>query len=91
MISDGYENSPAGRVHEVMYQITNMGIDTPVYHINPTASAEAGGVRSLSDLVRTVSIGRPADLPTAMLGSLINTAVIKALEQLLPPVLEDIA
>ncbi len=50
VISDGYENAPAGRFHEVLSKARELGLTTPVVQLNPVASADAitSGVRRLS-------------------------------------------
>jgi hypothetical protein len=50
VLSDGYENSPAGRFHEVLAKARELGITTPVVQLNPVASADSitSGVRRLS-------------------------------------------
>ncbi len=49
IISDGYENSPAGRVDEVIAAVQNkLHWRVAFYHINPVAAQEAAGVRQLS-------------------------------------------
>jgi len=39
IISDGYENSPEGRLAEVLKMVRKIGNDTPVYHINPVVAS----------------------------------------------------
>ena len=84
IISDGYENSPTGRVAEVMGQVRDMGITTPVYHINPVTAAEVGGTRALAPQVVPLAVSAPNALSTALLGGLLHTDVVAALEMLLP-------
>ncbi len=47
VLSDGYENRPAGRFSEVVAAVRGMGIATPIYHLNPVFAAESKGVRQL--------------------------------------------
>lgn len=48
LISDGYENAPAGRVAEVMALVRQAGITTPVYQLNPVFAGESFGARELA-------------------------------------------
>lgn len=91
LISDGYENAPAGRVAEVLSQARNMGIQTGIYHLNPVP--DDGGVRTFdgtrrSDIAWAVGIGKPEALPTVMLEGLLRTDVVAALELMIPKALE---
>ncbi len=50
ILSDGYENAPAGRVDEVIrIAQTQLQLSTSFYHINPVPAQEAQGVRQLSE------------------------------------------
>lgn len=59
IISDGYENTPAGMTNEVI-QAYKSKIDkenkTFIVHINPVFAAESKDVRKLSELIYTVGI-----------------------------------
>ena len=48
VISDGYENSPAGRFGDVLGAARDIGVVTPVYQMNPVFAVESGGMRSLA-------------------------------------------
>lgn len=48
ILSDGYENAPAGRVAEVMTALRDMGQMIPVYQLSPVLAAETFGSRALS-------------------------------------------
>src|SRR5262249_44275506 len=70
VVSDGYENRPAGRLAEVVSELRRMGDATPVYHLNPVFAAEVQGVRELvPGLVPTLPVSRPEALGIAMLRS----------------------
>lgn len=90
IISDGYENAPAGRIAEVMGQVRKMGITIPVYHINPTMASEASGVRKLSNDIRVMPISNPSSLSSAFMDNLLHTDVVAALEMLIPRVLPQL-
>lgn len=72
VISDGYENRPAGRFAEVVSALRAMGITTPIYHLNPVFAAESVGVRELAPgLVPTLPASRPEALGLSMLRGLL--------------------
>lgn len=67
VISDGYENSPAGRFSEVVEVIRNMGINIPIYQISPVAQANSkDGVKKLCQIVPAVAITELKALPTSL-------------------------
>ena len=51
VLTDGYENAPAGRFAEVIRAVRRMGVETPIHQFSPVFAAETRGVRSLSDAV----------------------------------------
>lgn len=76
VLSDGYENAPAGRFQDVLLAARGIGIDTPVFHMNPVFAAEGGAVRQLCDEVEgalTMPVRTPAALATTMLRGLLET------------------
>lgn len=75
IISDGYENAPAGRLAEVIRGARKIGINIPIYHFNPVMSAEAGGVRVLSEEASTMPISSPDSLGMGMVKALIEADV----------------
>jgi hypothetical protein len=60
VLSDGYENRPAGRFAEVVSALRAMKIETPIFHLNPVFAAESKGVRSLG--VATMPAASPEAL-----------------------------
>jgi hypothetical protein len=73
IISDGYENAPAGRTGDVLRLAREYGNDTPIIHFNPVFAAETGAVRSLCDGVDKV-VTMPVKSP-----ELIGTTVVRGL------------
>ena len=75
IISDGYENAPAGRVSDTIERIRSMGIETPIIQMSPVAAAEAkdDGLRQLSDEVKTIPVSNPQAMGTNMLRTLVVT------------------
>ena len=47
VLTDGYENAPAGRFAEVVRAVRQMGVETPIHQFSPVFAAEARGIRSL--------------------------------------------
>lgn len=83
VLSDGYENAPAGRFAEVMEQVREIGVDTPVYHLNPVFAAERTGVRELAaGLVPTMPVKSPTGLGTTMLRGLIEAEPVRGINSL---------
>jgi hypothetical protein len=73
VISDGYENRPAGRFAEVVSALRAMGNTTPIFHLNPVFAAESVGVRELCPgLVPTLPATRPEALGISMLRGLLE-------------------
>lgn len=75
IISDGYENAPAGRLAEVIRGARKIGINIPIFHFNPVMSAEGGGVRVLSEEANTMPVSSPAALGMGMVKALIEADV----------------
>jgi hypothetical protein len=73
IISDGYENAPAGRTGDALRLAREYGNDTPIIHFNPVFAAETGAVRSLCDGVEKV-VTMPVKSP-----ELIGTTVVRGL------------
>ena len=83
IVSDGYENAPAGRVDEVMRLLEKIGCNTPVYHINPVAAAEsAGNLRTLSERIPAIPAGSPDKLGLTMVRALIEVDLKRGLNAL---------
>ncbi len=59
VLTDGYENAPAGRVDEILRQVRALGIKTPVYQVTSVTGAEAAGVRRLSAEAAPMPVSRP--------------------------------
>jgi hypothetical protein len=82
IVSDGYDNAPEGRLHEVMEVLRNAGNTVPVHQFAPVPSAEAKGVRPLSNLISYSAINNPESTFTSMLKNAIMTNVIQGIETL---------
>jgi len=85
VISDGYENAPAGRFAEVMHHVREIGIDTPVYHLNPVFAAESKGARELApnDGVPTMPVQQPGQLTATFIRGMIEAEPVNGINALL--------
>lgn len=74
ILSDGYENAPAGRLAEVLSLVRKIGNHTPVYHINPVVAAESKkAVKQLADDIPVLTVSRPEQLGLIMMRSMLDT------------------
>ena len=69
VLSDGYENAPAGRSAEVIHVARGLGVDTPIVQVSPVFAAEAAGLREISELVPAMPMSSPEGIALAMLKS----------------------
>lgn len=83
VLSDGYENSPSGRFAEVVSVLREMGIDTPIYHLNPVYAAETGNIRTLHDTVPSMPVKRPDALGVSFLRGMIEADPVRGINALL--------
>ncbi len=83
VLTDGYENSPAGRFNEVMHLVRKMGIETPVFQLNPVTASEAEGSRRLSDLVQVMPIQKMEALNIGLLKAIFEVDLEKGFSILL--------
>ena len=84
VLSDGYENCPAGRFAETLAIVRDMGIETPVYHFSPVYAAETVGVRELAPgEVPTLPVRDPAGLGTSFLRGLIENEPVRGINVLI--------
>jgi hypothetical protein len=92
VISDGYENRPAGRFAEVVAELRRMGDATPIYHLCPVFAAEAQGVRELCPgLVPTLPVSRPESIGIGMLRSILEADPLRGIAALIRLALPTIA
>lgn len=83
VITDGYENSPAGRVDEVLRAARAMGVRTPVYQVTPVLGAEAAGVRRLSNELSPLPVSRPEAVGLGMIRAALSQNVEAGIRGLL--------
>ncbi len=92
VLSDGYENAPAGRFAEVMRAVRKMGVTTPVHQISPVSAAEARGIRSLSDAVPGLPVSKPEAIGLGLLKALFEADLdrgVAALMGMVRPAIEN--
>lgn len=79
VLSDGYENAPAGRFADVVHSIRKMGINTPIHQFSPVFAAECRGVRSLCDLVPGLPVSKPDAIGLSVLKVQLETNLERGL------------
>ena len=82
VITDGYENAPAGRFSQTMAAIARMGFDTPVIQMSPVVASESKGVRSLSPAVSAMPVSRTDALGLGLVKVLLATDLNRGLQAL---------
>ncbi len=84
VISDGYDNAPAGRFAETVQAIRKVGVNTPIYHLNPVAAAEVASVRQLAPgLIPTLPVQNAKAFGTTMLRQALEQDPLNGLKALL--------
>jgi hypothetical protein len=83
VLSDGYENAPAGRFGETVAAVRRMGIQTPIHQFTPVFAAESQGVRALSDAVQAVPVSKPEAIGLGLLTALMESDVDRGVAALL--------
>lgn len=71
IISDGYENTPSGRVDELLALLRDKGFNIPIYHINPVVSSKEE-VRSFVG-IPVIPIAIPENLGAACTTVMLQT------------------
>ena len=75
VITDGYENAPAGRFHQTVEAVRRIGIQTPIHQLSPVFAAESHGVRALSDSITALPVSKPEGISLGLLKALIESDV----------------
>ena len=84
VLTDGYENAPAGRFDETLDAVRELGIDTPVYQISPLFGAEANGLRALAPAgALALPIAAPESFGLAYVRGLVENDPKKGIRALL--------
>lgn len=90
VITDGYENAPAGRTHEVIDAVRKLGIETPVYQFNPVMAKEAVGIRKVSDHVSALPMSKPEGIGMSLIRAAIEQDIDRGLQALVDAILPRI-
>lgn len=83
VLTDGYENAPAGRFAEVVRAVRRMGVETPIHQFSPVFAAEARGVRSLCETVPGLPVNKPDAIGLGLLKVLFEADVDRGAAALL--------
>ncbi len=83
VLTDGYENAPAGRFAEVVRAVRRMGVETPIHQFSPVFAAEARGIRSLCEAVPGLPVSKPEAIGLGLLKVLFEADVDRGAAALL--------
>ena len=83
VLTDGYENAPAGRFAEVVRAVRRMGVETPIHQFSPVFAAEARGIRSLCEEVPGLPVSKPDGIGLGLLKALFEANVERGVAALL--------
>lgn len=83
VLTDGYENAPAGRFAEVVRAVRRLGVQTPIHQLSPVFAAEARGIRSLCDAVPGLPVSKPEAIGLGLLKALFEADVDRGAAALL--------
>lgn len=86
IISDGYENAPAGRLAEAVARVRQMGNDTPIYQLSPVMAAETYGTRNLANDVPVLPINQNINIGMGMIKLMLEQDFIRGLAALIETV-----
>ncbi|KKN90036.1 hypothetical protein LCGC14_0231490 [marine sediment metagenome] len=89
VITDGYENAPAGRFGDTLERVRDMGIDTPVIQVSPVTGAESEGIRVLGGVSAAIPVVSPEALVSSALKLFINTDIKKAITMILTSTIKE--
>lgn len=91
VLSDGYENSPAGRTAEVLKALRKLGYDAPVFQLSSVFAAETGALRELAPgLMGTLPVSNPERLGVTMFKAMLKADSLRALQLFVNQALENI-
>lgn len=83
IISDGYENAPAGRLAEAVARVRQMGNDTPIYQVSPVMAAETYGTRNLANDVPVLPVNQNINIGMGMIKLMLEQDFIRGLAALI--------
>jgi len=79
IITDGYENQPAGRLSEVVTALRTIGVSIPIMQFSPVFGAESQGVRRLDNTVQAIPFQKAEAMGPGMVKGLIETNPVEGL------------
>jgi hypothetical protein len=82
VLTDGYENAPAGRFAEVVAAVRRMGVKTPIHQFSPVFAAESQGVRALCESLAAMPVSKPEAIGLGLLKVLMEADVDRGLAAL---------
>jgi hypothetical protein len=82
VLTDGYENAPAGRFAEVVAAVRRMGVKTPIHQFSPVFAAESQGVRKLCESLAAMPVSKPEAIGLGLLKVLMEADVDRGLAAL---------
>jgi len=83
VLTDGYENAPAGCFAEVVRAVRRMGVQTPIHQFSPVFAAEARGIRSLCEAVPGLPVSKPDAIGLGLLKVLFESDIERGVAALL--------
>lgn len=86
VISDGYENAPAGRFQKAVDAVQSLKIpelDIPIYQMNPVFAAESKGVRKLANQAIVLPANNPKLLAMSIVRGLLESNPVRAVNLML--------
>lgn len=83
VLTDGYENAPAGRFGEVVHAVRRIGVETPIHQFSPVFAAETRGIRLLSQAVPGLPVSKPEAIGLGLLKALFEADVDRGLTALM--------
>ena len=83
VITDGYENAPAGRFAEMVDRLRQMGNETPIYQLSPVLAAETYGTRNLATDVPVLPVNQTINIGMGMIKLMLEQDFIRGLAALI--------
>lgn len=83
VITDGYENAPAGRFAEVVDILREMGNNTPIYQLSPVMDAGTYGTRNLANDVPVLPINQEINIGMGLIKMVLERDFIRGLAALI--------
>ncbi|MCP4623510.1 MAG: VWA domain-containing protein [bacterium] len=83
ILTDGYENTPSGRIDEVMQLLERIGNSTPMYQLSPVIASESRvGLKTLSDSIPVIPAGNPQALALTLVRAMIEVDIQRGIQAL---------